>query len=61
MAACEVTGMDDGFVSKDVILLVDNDAQSRASMQTALHGAGYAVFLFTNRQSCRETLYHDSF
>ena len=51
MAAYEVMGMDDGFVSKDVILLVDADAQSRASMQTILHAAGYAVFSSPNAKA----------
>jgi CheY-like chemotaxis protein len=44
MPAYEVMGMDDTLVSKDVILLIDSDAERMASMQTILLGGGYAVF-----------------
>lgn len=43
--------MHDTFVSKNVILLVDNDAERMASMQTILHGGGYAVFSSTTAQA----------
>lgn len=33
-----------GFVSKTVILLVDDDAERMASTQAILHGDGHAVF-----------------